>query len=229
MDVKGAYLNGTLSETVFMKQPEGYSDGTNHVCQLIKTLYSLKQSAREWNIELDMKLKKYNFSRLQSDDCAYIQKDHDDSEIITIWVDDLLLFTTSDLLMERMKDNIWLEWETTDLGEPTKIVGIEIIRTGNNISITQEKYIENILNKERMSDANLVAIPIDPNQRFTPNPDGNEGNCSNSYACLLGELQLLFNECTHLCKYTLESRMDEGIWSYPAKTFPNGKWCKRNT
>jgi len=29
MDIKGAYLNGTLKEKVFMKQPKGYSDGTN--------------------------------------------------------------------------------------------------------------------------------------------------------------------------------------------------------
>ena len=32
MDVKGAYLNGLLSEKVYMKQPKGYDDGTGHVC-----------------------------------------------------------------------------------------------------------------------------------------------------------------------------------------------------
>jgi hypothetical protein len=56
MDVKGAYLNGRLKERVYMLQPEGFNDGTGHVCLLIKTLYGLKQSGREWNIELDTKL-----------------------------------------------------------------------------------------------------------------------------------------------------------------------------
>jgi hypothetical protein len=126
MDVKGAYLNRTLKETVFMKQPEGYSDGTGRACQLVKTLYGLKQSGREWNIELDTKLKKHKFSRLRSDPCAYIRGRGDKFEIITVWVDDLLLFAMSKKLMERMKDNIRSEWETTDLGEPAKIVGIEI-------------------------------------------------------------------------------------------------------
>jgi Reverse transcriptase (RNA-dependent DNA polymerase) len=44
LDVKGAYLNGILQENIFMKQPEGYGNGTHRVCQLIKTLYGLKQA-----------------------------------------------------------------------------------------------------------------------------------------------------------------------------------------
>lgn len=72
MDVKGAYLNGTLKEKVYMRQPEGFDDGTGQVCELIKTLYGLKQSGRKWNKELDKKLRKCGFERLQSDPCAYI-------------------------------------------------------------------------------------------------------------------------------------------------------------
>jgi len=56
MDIKGAYLNGHLKETIYMKQPEGFSDGTDCICQLIKTLYGLKQSGREWNIEFNNKM-----------------------------------------------------------------------------------------------------------------------------------------------------------------------------
>ena len=44
MDVKGAYLNGTLKERVYMHQPDGYEDGTERLCLLVKTLYGLKQS-----------------------------------------------------------------------------------------------------------------------------------------------------------------------------------------
>lgn len=56
MDVKGAYLNGNLEEEVYMKQPEGFNDGTDKVCHLIKTLYGLKQAGQEWNKLLDMRL-----------------------------------------------------------------------------------------------------------------------------------------------------------------------------
>jgi hypothetical protein len=61
MDIKGAYLNGRLKERVYMLQPKGFDDGTGHVCLLIKTLYRLKQSGREWNIELDTKLRRCRY------------------------------------------------------------------------------------------------------------------------------------------------------------------------
>ncbi len=49
MDVKGAYLNGELEEEIYMRQPEGYDDGSGRVCRLHKTLYGLKQSGCKWN------------------------------------------------------------------------------------------------------------------------------------------------------------------------------------
>ena len=44
-----------------------------------------------------------------------------------------------------------------------------------------------------MEDANPVATPMDSNEKIKPNPDGNEGSRSNSYAKILGELQFLTN------------------------------------
>lgn len=49
-DVKTAFLYGELDEeNIYMKQPEGYSDGTGRVCKLLKGLYGLKQGPRCWN------------------------------------------------------------------------------------------------------------------------------------------------------------------------------------
>jgi hypothetical protein len=53
MDVKGAYLNGTLDKQVYMRQPEGFEDGTDYICELLRSLYGLKQSDHIWNIESD--------------------------------------------------------------------------------------------------------------------------------------------------------------------------------
>jgi hypothetical protein len=53
IDVKGAYLNGKLDEEIYMKQPEGFTDGTNRVLKLNKTIYGLKQSGKVWNDRLN--------------------------------------------------------------------------------------------------------------------------------------------------------------------------------
>ena len=203
MDVKGAYLNGILKEKVYMRQPEGYDDGSGKVPLLVKTLYGLKQSGREWNKELDTKLRNIGFHPLRSDPCAYVRRNGQHLEIITVWVDDLLLFTTSDDLMNKLKEEIQSKWEMTDLGEPVKIVGIEITKSDNSIHISQEKYIDNILKREGMDDANPVSTPMDPNDKIKPNPDGNEGSRSNSYAKLLGELQFLTNATRPDIAYTV--------------------------
>jgi hypothetical protein len=193
MDVKGAYLNGDLKETVYMRQPDGYGDGSNKICQLQKTLYGLKQSGREWNNTLDNGLQSLGFARLLSDPCAYIRHQGDDFQIITVWVDDLLLFTTTEVGMRLIKAQIAQQWEVTELGEPSRIIGIEIARTSDSISISQKNYIKHILRKQGLERTNPVAIPLDPNVPLDANPDPGEDNRSNPYARLLGELQYLAN------------------------------------
>ena len=53
MDITGAYLNGHLKEEIYMRQPTGFDDSSGRVCRLLRTLYGLKQSGREWNNRLN--------------------------------------------------------------------------------------------------------------------------------------------------------------------------------
>src|SRR5215510_4023414 len=95
--------------------------------------------------------------------------------------------------MNQMKDSIKLEWEVTDLGEPSKIIGIEITQTANSVTISQTKYMENLLEKEGMAVANPVGMPLDLHIPLEPNPEFHELNQSNSFTKLLEELQYLAN------------------------------------
>lgn len=106
--------------------------------------------------------------RLKSDPCTYIRRIKDELEIITVWVDDMLLFTTTERSMFNLKAELRSLFEITDMGEPVAI-----------------------LKSEGMQDANPVSTPLDPNIKLEVNPVEMEGNRSNAYAMLLGKLQYL--------------------------------------
>ena len=203
MDMKGAYLNSTLKEQVYMRQPEGYDDRTGRVCLLIKTLYGLKQAGREWNIEFDSKLSKRGYQRLLSDPCVYIVRTGEDFSIVTVWVDDILIFATTIDLRDKTIADIEAEWEVTNIGKPTKIVGIEITTTPDSIAILSRQYIESILRKEGMDSSDSISTPLDLNVALVPNPEGENGSCSNSFARLLGELQYIANATCPNITYTV--------------------------
>ena len=66
VDVKTAFLNGNLTEDVYMIQPEGFVDPANadKVCKLQKSIYVLKQASRSWNIRFDEVVKSFASSRV---------------------------------------------------------------------------------------------------------------------------------------------------------------------
>ena len=126
IDVKGAYLHGNLDETIYMQQPEGYSDGTPRVCLLQHSLYGLKQSSQAWNKTLDSHLKSLRYYQLNADHCVYIrQTSHKKYDIFSTWVDDFALFYTEGGMTQNKKE-IADKWEITDQGEePHTIVVIQ--------------------------------------------------------------------------------------------------------
>lgn len=56
MDVVTAFLYGKLDEEVYMEQPERYVNGNPEktVCLLVRSLFGLKQTPRQWNKEIDI-------------------------------------------------------------------------------------------------------------------------------------------------------------------------------
>jgi hypothetical protein len=93
-----------------------------------------------------------------------------------------MIFANSEKAMNKTKNDPQEMFEVTDLGKPSKIVRIEINidpKTGN-IKLTQKKYIERLLQKYSLVNANGVAVPMDPNIKFEL-PNG-KGDCSNTVA-----------------------------------------------
>jgi hypothetical protein len=121
-------------------------------------------------------LGKIGFRPLRSDPCAYIRKTASGIEIITVWVDDLLLFANTPRLMDELKRQLNAAFDITDLGEPKKIVGIEITRhrAERMIHISQSKLVESILIKEGMQTCNPVGMPMDPGVTLSKNEEARD-------------------------------------------------------
>lgn len=81
LDVKNAFLNGNLSDTVYMEQPPGFVDSrfTNHVYRLKKALYGLKQAPRAWFQRISSFLLSIGFSCSQVDPSLFVSKGLDNS------------------------------------------------------------------------------------------------------------------------------------------------------
>lgn len=75
-----------------MHQPTNFEYGTYRVCQLNKSLYGLKQASRVWNMRLNAVLLKYGLKKSHADECIYYQVDGDKILIVSIYVDDILIF-----------------------------------------------------------------------------------------------------------------------------------------
>lgn len=87
-DVRTAFLNGDLNETVFMEQPIGFTDGSQKVCKLKKSLYGLKQSSRCWNEKFTKSIKLFGFVQCKSDPCVFVSRQSGKLTILAIHVDD---------------------------------------------------------------------------------------------------------------------------------------------
>nr|GEY66230.1 Gag-Pol polyprotein [Tanacetum cinerariifolium] len=80
MDVKTAFLHGSLKEDVYMYQPEGFIDADypSHVYKLKKAVYGLKQAPRAWYDKLSTFLLQNGFSKGIIDPTLFIRHFDDD-------------------------------------------------------------------------------------------------------------------------------------------------------
>jgi len=129
MDVKTAFLNGNLTEDVYMMQPEGFVDPTNagKICKLQKSIYGLKQASRSWNICFDEVVKGFGFIKNKEEACVYKESGSSDAFLI-LYVDDILLIGNNIPMLQSVKTSLKNSFSKKDLGEATNILGIKIYR-----------------------------------------------------------------------------------------------------
>lgn len=169
MDVETAFLNGFLEEEIYMEQPNGYDDETDRCCKLIKSIYGLKQSSRVWNDVLNDVLLDFGLKRSTYDQCLYYLTNKKDKLYVTIYVDDILIFSNNAEKEAELKATLCKSFKMKDLGNVSSILGIRVTRNEKfkTISIDQTRYIKEILQRFNMTECKPVSAPLDINQKIS--------------------------------------------------------------
>nr|GEZ20727.1 putative ribonuclease H-like domain-containing protein [Tanacetum cinerariifolium] len=97
MDVKSAFLYGTIKEEVYVCQPPGFEDPDNpdKVYKVVKALYGLHQAPRAWYETLATYLLENGFQRGTIDQTLFIKKQKGDIMLVQIYVDDIIFDATN--------------------------------------------------------------------------------------------------------------------------------------
>ncbi|GJX22303.1 ribonuclease H-like domain-containing protein [Tanacetum coccineum] len=104
LDVKNAFLNGDLTETVYMYQPPGFVDSRfpHHVCRLQRSLYGLKQAPRAWFQRFAGYALRVGFTSSRCDSSLFIYQHGTEVAYLLIYVDDIVLTASSTALLQRL-------------------------------------------------------------------------------------------------------------------------------
>jgi len=96
VDVNNAFLNGDLSECVYMQQPPGFVYANPHlVCRLHKAIYGLKQAPRSWFLKLSHTLHTLGFTPTKSDTSLFVRFTSSHTLLVLVYVDDILITRSS--------------------------------------------------------------------------------------------------------------------------------------
>ena len=116
MDVKNAFLNGNLSEEVYMQPPPGLSVESNKVCHLRHALYGLKQAPRAWFAKFSSTIFRLGYTASPYDSALFLRRTDKGTILLLLYVDDMII-TGDDLSgIQKLKDFLSQQFEMKDLG-----------------------------------------------------------------------------------------------------------------
>nr|GEX72887.1 retrovirus-related Pol polyprotein from transposon TNT 1-94 [Tanacetum cinerariifolium] len=112
MDIKSAFLYGTIDEEVYVSQPPGFVDlkFLNKVYKVVKSLYGLHQAPRAWYATSSTLLEKSRYRRGTINKTLFIKHDKKDIMLVQVYVDDIIFGSTKkswcDEFEELMKNSV---------------------------------------------------------------------------------------------------------------------------
>ena len=167
MDIKCAFSNASIDKEIYIHQSTSFEAKKGLVCKLNKALYSLKQSAHQWQQFLTNKLKTIGFKPIFADQSIYIKNDI----IIKTHIDNIFIIAKNQAIIKDIKAKFAQTLNISDLGPIKLFLNIEISRNRKErfITLLQKGYIKKIIDKFAFN-IKKTTNPCQMGFRFKSNP-----------------------------------------------------------
>ena len=198
LDIKTAFHNGELKETVYLEQPPGYVEGSGQLsCHLQRALYGLRQAPRAWHERLHQELDQLGFVESDSDPSLFILTSKTDTAYVLVYVDDILIAAHDAASVAGVKAQLMAAFEARDLGEAKLFLGMTISRDrgSRQVKLSQERMTRELVAKFGLSDAKGKAVPISTSVRLAKGDGEPLDVAVHHYSGLVGSLMYL-SVCT---------------------------------
>jgi hypothetical protein len=191
VDIKAAFLNGDLKETLFLSPPEGSDIPANKVLLLRKSLYGLKQSPRCFNDALDEWLRSQGLNPTNADPCVYTRRRGGEFLLLSVHVDDQLIACNTRTSLDEFKRQLNAKFECSDSGAVGYFLGFNVHRDRPNrkLYISQEHYLQALLERFGMETSNPARNPLPSGFKALPATDEEaEAARHHAYPQLVGSI-----------------------------------------
>ncbi|GJQ91695.1 putative ribonuclease H-like domain-containing protein [Tanacetum coccineum] len=192
MDVKSAFLYGTIKEEVYVCQPPGFEDPQfpDKVYKVEKALYGLHQAPRAWYETLSTYLLENRFRRGIIDKTLFIKKNQGDILLVQVYVDDIIFGSTKKSLCTEFESLMHKKFQMSSMGELTFFLGLQVMQRDDGIFISQDKYVADIFKKFDFSSVKTASTPIETNKALLKDEEAEDVDV-HLYRSMIGSLMYL--------------------------------------
>nr|GEW59920.1 putative ribonuclease H-like domain-containing protein [Tanacetum cinerariifolium] len=165
MDVKSTFLYGTIEEEVYVCQPPGFEDPDHpdKVYKVVKALYGLHQAPKAWYETL----------------ATYLLEN-----------DDIIFGATNKDLCRSFEKLMKDKFQMSSMGELTFFLGLQVKQKKNDIFVSQDKYVAEILRMFGLTEGKSASTLIDTEKPLLKDPDGKDVDV-HTYRSMIGSLMHL--------------------------------------
>nr|GEW75051.1 copia protein [Tanacetum cinerariifolium] len=128
MDVKSAFIYGTIDEEVYVTQPPRFVDPKfpNKVFKVVKVLYGLHQAPKAWYATLSTFLEKSRYRRGAINKALFIKKDKKDIMLVQVYVDDIMFVSTKKSWCDEFEELMKNRFQMSSMGELTFFLRLQV-------------------------------------------------------------------------------------------------------